>query len=132
MKPEPALRGGRTVGSRASRPGRPETARMNLAYTVTARFEEIIVADEFLHWLRHGHMQAVMDGGADRAEVVRWTEPEEEQHTITVRYRFPDRSIFERYVAHHAEELRDEGAERFPPSRGVTFSRTVGEILLPV
>ena len=111
---------------------RSDTAAMSLAYTVTARFEEIIVADEFLHWLRHGHMQAVMNGGADRAEVVRRTEPEEEQHTITVRYRFPDRSFFERYVAHHAEGLRDEGAERFPPSRGVTFSRTVGKILLPV
>lgn len=132
MKSEPAFRGGRPVGSRASGPDRSDTARMSLAYTVTARFEEIIVADEFLHWLRHGHMQGVMAGGADRAEVVRWTEPEEEQHTITVRYRFPDRSIFEQYVAHHAEGLRNEGAERFPPSRGVTFSRTVGEILLPV
>lgn len=108
-----------------------DTSSMALAYTVTARFEDLDVAEEFVHWLRHGHMQAVMAGGADRAEVVRWTEPEEEQHTVTVRYRFPDRDAFERYMEAHAPMLQEEGAERFPPSRGVTFSRTIGEIQLP-
>jgi hypothetical protein len=105
---------------------------MPIAYTVTARFEDNDIAEEFVYWLRYGHMQAVLAGGGDRAEVVHWTEPEEDEKTITVRYRFPDRAAFERYLEHHAPGLRDEGAERFPPSRGVTFSRTVGEILLPV
>ena len=104
---------------------------MPLAYTVTARFEDLEVAEEFVHWLRHGHMQDVMEGGADRAEVVRWDEPEEVQHTVTVRYRFPDRSAFDRYLEAHAPILQEEGAQRFPPSRGVTFSRTIGEIMLP-
>ncbi len=104
---------------------------MPIAYTVTARFEEHDVAEDFVHWLRFGHMRAVLDGGADRAEVVRWTDPEEEETTVTGRYRFPDRTAFDTYLAHHAPGLRDEGTERFPPSRGVTFSRTIGEILLP-
>ena len=104
---------------------------MSLAYTVTARFEDLDVAEEFVHWLRHGHMQDVMKGGADRAEVVRWSEPQEEQHTVTVRYRFPDRSTFDEYLDAHAPILQEEGAERFPTSRGVTFSRTVGVIMLP-
>lgn len=104
---------------------------MAIAYTVTARFEDLDVAEDFVDWLRLGHMQAVVGGGADRAEVVRWMEPAEEQHTVTVRYRFPDRSTFERYVSEHAPVLQEEGLERFPPSRGVTFNRTVGEILLP-
>ena len=110
---------------------RRDALQMALAYTVTARFEDHEVAEEFVHWLRHGHMQDVMNGGADRAEVVRWSEPPEERHTVTVRYRFPDRTTFDEYLDAHAPILQEEGIERFPPSRGVSFSRTIGVIMLP-
>ena len=106
---------------------------MPVSYTLQVSFEDADVAEEWIDWMRGGHMQALLDHGADRAELVRWTDLEAAEGIIrmTARYRFPDRETFDTYLREYAEVLRSDGMKRFPPSRGIIYTRTVGEILLP-
>lgn len=102
---------------------------MPVSYTLEVTFQDADVANEWTDWMRGGHMQALLAHGADRAELVRWSD--EDDIRFTARYRFPTRADFDTYLAEHAEDLRADGMKRFPPSRGIVYSRTVGEILLP-
>ena len=106
---------------------------MPVSYTLEVTFKDPAVAEEWTEWMRGGHMQALLAHGADRAELVRWSTDEtgEEEIRFTARYRFPSQAAFDVYIAQFAEELRADGMKRFPPSRGIVYSRTVGEILLP-
>ena len=106
---------------------------MPVSYTLEVTFQDPAVAEEWTEWMRGGHMQALLAHGADRAELVRWSDAEtiDDEIRFTARYRFPTRADFDAYIAQHAEELRNDGMKRFPPSRGIVYSRTVGEILLP-
>jgi hypothetical protein len=97
-----------------------------IAYTVAASFTAAAVADEWLRWLREGHVADVLAGGAERAVIVRLDGPGRE---FEVRYEFPSREAFDRYLADHAPRLRAEGLARFPPERGVAYRRSVGEVL---
>jgi len=99
---------------------------MSLRYTVTARFEDAAVAEEWLEWLRTGHCQAVLDGGATRAEVLQL---ESAPVVLEVRYNFPDRATLAAYEQHHAPALRAEGLARFPTERGIVYGRTVGAVV---
>jgi hypothetical protein len=94
-----------------------------VAYTVAATFADAALAEAWLRWLRDGHIAAVLDGGASRAEVVALDEP---AHSYEVRYRFPSREAFARYERDHAPRLRAEGLWLFPPERGVSYRRSVG------
>ncbi|MFI4896906.1 MAG: hypothetical protein ACIARR_03690, partial [Phycisphaerales bacterium JB059] len=75
----------------------------------------------------NGHIQAVLRGGATRAQVIRSADAEDPRR-VEVRYAFPTQEAFETYVADHAPALRAEGLERFGPGSGVEFARSLGRI----
>lgn len=84
------------------------------------------LADEWLAWLRGGHIADLLAGGATVAEIIAIDQP---PLTYEVRYRFPNRQTFERYEKETAPRLRAEGLKRFPPEKGITYRRTVGEVV---
>lgn len=71
-------------------------------------------------------MQAVIRGGASSATIVRQQEPDPLR--IEVRYVFPSREAFDRYVREFAPALRAEGLALFGPDSGVEFVRSLGVI----
>lgn len=97
-----------------------------IAYTVTATLPDEAVAREYLEWLRAGHLAAVVAGGADQAYVVRVTDPPTPIQ-VEARYRFVDEAALARYLHDAAPSLRADGLRRFPPERGITFVRRVGD-----
>jgi hypothetical protein len=102
---------------------------MSIAYTVTADFDDLAVAAEYVRWLQEGHLAAVLDGGATEATLVRVEPSPAAPLRFEVRYRFPSMDTFRRYEAEFAPRLRAEGLARFPASRGVRMARALGEVL---
>jgi hypothetical protein len=98
---------------------------MQVWYSVTAKFSDLKVRDEYLAWLADGHMQAVITGGAVQARSVIL---DGDHLTVQSQYIFPSRQAYDGYVAVHAPALRVDGLKRFPPERGVTFARQLGNI----
>ena len=96
-----------------------------VAYTVAVAFPNRDLADEWLRWLRDGHVAEVLAGGATRAEIVALDGP---SLAFEVRYRFPSREALDRYEREHAPRLRAEGLRLFPIEKGVVYRRTVGVI----
>lgn len=98
-------------------------------YTVACRFisgnQEL--ANSWVAWLRDGHLQDVMDGGACSAEVVQIDDnvPHYEIH-----YRFATRESLNRYLKEFAPRLREEGLERFPLALGLEYRRSTGVVCL--
>ena len=99
------------------------------AYTVSCRFTEETVAHEWVEWLRIEHLDEVLAAGALDAEVVRL---DGDAIVLEVRYHFPDRAAFDRYVRDSAPALRARGLELFPPERGLAYARSSGDVLIPV
>ncbi|MBL8763711.1 MAG: DUF4286 family protein [Phycisphaerae bacterium] len=101
-----------------------------IAYTVVARLPSLAIRDEYCHWLESGHIDHVLRHGAHSAMIVRLEgQTGEAAQFVEVRYIFPTRQVFDEYLRAHAPALRAEGVRLFGPARGVTFSRTVGEIV---
>ncbi|MBL9147097.1 MAG: DUF4286 family protein [Phycisphaerae bacterium] len=98
---------------------------MELSYVVHATFRDAAVLDEWIAWLRGGHLADVMAGGALTAEVVRL---DGEAIAAEARYRFASRDAFARYEREFAPRLRAEGMAKFPPERGVTYRRATGVV----
>jgi hypothetical protein len=96
-----------------------------VAYTVAVTFTDATLADEWLAWLRGGHIAQVIAGGATEARIVELDAAE--GRAFEVRYRFPSREAFARYEREFAPKLREEGARLFPAEKGVAYRRTVGE-----
>jgi hypothetical protein len=96
-----------------------------IAYTVMVTFSDGPLADQWLRWLREGHIAEVLQGGATRAEIIALDAP---AHAYEVHYRFPSREAFERYEREHAPRLRAEGLRLFPVEKGVSYRRSVGVI----
>lgn len=101
-----------------------------LAYSVIACFPDEATRDEYVEWLRKGHIEQVIKGGASSASIVildraAAADPIE----IEVRYLFASRAVFDDYVQRHAPALRSEGLRKFPLERGVTFRRTIGRLI---
>jgi hypothetical protein len=104
-----------------------------IAYTVTAEFDDPAVAQEWIAWLRDGHLAAVIAGGALDATIVQLDRDAgggESDGPIRceVRYHFASRESFRRYEQEHAPRLRAEGLLRFPPHRGIKMARSVGTV----
>lgn len=101
-----------------------------VSYVVTAALPDVATRDEYARWLLDGHVQAVLAGGANRAEVIGIEDPATPL-AVQSRYEFPDRAAFDRYIAEVAPRLRAEGVARFGSRPGVSFARLVGTILGP-
>lgn len=112
-------------GARITDWNRPIT---RIVHTVAATLPDRRSADDYVRWLEGGHIGAVLELGAHSALVVRITDPAAPIR-IESRYIFSTRTLFDRYIERHAVALRADGLKRFPPESGVTFARTVGEII---
>jgi hypothetical protein len=95
-------------------------------YTIQVVFDDDSVAEEWLEWLREGHAADLIAGGAERVEVIQLDGP---QTTLEARYDFRDRDAFEQYERESAPRLREEGTQRFPPSRGARYRRSTGVVV---
>ncbi len=95
-----------------------------IVYSVVATLPDRQTLDAYVDWLRGGHLQGVLAGGAMRAQIHRMIEPILQVET---RYEFPDRASFDRYEHEFAPALRAEGRERFGSIPGVSFVRSMGE-----
>lgn len=103
---------------------------MPIAYTVIATFLDQATQDEYVQWLEDGHVDQVIAGGAHSAMIVRLDRPTDaDPHRVEVRYVFSTRELLDRYVTHEAPKLRAQGLAKFPPERGISFQRTVGQIV---
>ena len=96
---------------------------MTYRYTVSAAFDHEAVAVEWLEWLRAGHCQEVLDGGALQVEVLRL---DSMPCHFEARYVFQDRAAFIAYENSVAPVLRQDGLQRFPESRGICYARSTG------
>jgi hypothetical protein len=97
-----------------------------VCYTVAATFADAGLTEAWLHWLREGHIASVLAGGATCAEILLM---DGTPHSYEVRYRFPSREAFQRYEQEHAPRLRAEGLRLFPVEKGVSYRRSLGEVL---
>lgn len=95
-------------------------------YTVACTFTDPAVAEDWAAWLRRRHLAEVVAAGARAARLVRL---DGEALCYQACYRFASRADFERYQRDHGPRLRAEGLERFPLTLGLTYSRSVGEVL---
>jgi hypothetical protein len=96
-----------------------------IAYTVCVTLPDEALAREWLRWLREGHVQDMLAGGASAAEFVALDQP---ALAYEVRYRFPSREAFDRYERESAPRLRAEGLRLFPVEKGVAYRRSVGVV----
>jgi hypothetical protein len=99
-----------------------------IAYSVFATLPDERTREEYIAWLRAGHLNEVIRGGAQSATIMKVTEPAVPV-CVETRYLFSSRDAFDRYVADHAPALRADGLKRFGPERGVKFERKIGELL---
>ncbi len=97
-----------------------------IAYTVAVTFKDPALANEWLRWLRGGHIAEVLAGGATRAEIITL---DGEACAYEVRYCFPSREVFAAYEKNHAPRLRAEGLHKFPVEKGVAYKRSVGTVI---
>ena len=98
---------------------------MKIAYTVAVTFSNSSLVEDWLTWLKHGHIADVLAGGASDAEIIELDGP---TCSYEVRYHFPSREAFAKYEKEHAPRLRAEGLARFPADKGVTYRRSVGVV----
>ena len=98
-------------------------------YTVACDFTNMDVAEQWLSWLRDEHLREVCEAGAIQAEAVRLdAAPAGSAVRCEARYRFASRQAFEQYEREQAPRLRAEGLKRFPLERGLSYTRSTGEI----
>lgn len=99
-----------------------------IAYTVCATFQNHDLAEQWLAWLRDGHIAEVVSGGAIDAEIIE-LDGAAPARAFEVRYRFPSRESFELYENEHAPRLRTEGLKLFPVEKGISYRRVIGRVV---
>ena len=100
-----------------------------VCYCVIATLPDEAIVAEYIAWLRDGHVDQVIAGGAHSAMIVRLeTDATESRPRIMTQYVFSTRQLFDQYVERHAPALRADGLVRFPPERGIAFVRLAGDI----
>ena len=115
----------------ATRAAEEETA---LEYRVTATIRGRALAAEYIAWLRAGHLQEVIEGGAREARLLelkestidRGAEAEIEVESV---YIFSSEEAFTRYEVDSAPALRAEGIALFG-ERPIRFARRVSRLHL--
>ncbi len=96
-------------------------------YSVTATLPNKDLLCKYLEWLQNGHIHAVLQGGALRAQVVQ-LEAEDGSLRVRTLYEFANPQAFTDYVRDHAPALRADGLARFGPHTGTRFEREQGTI----
>ena len=96
-------------------------------YSVRCDFTESArdTVDQWLSWMCSTHIQEVLEAGAAVAELI---EIESDLPCFQVNYQFESVHAFARYESEHAPRLRHDSLKRFPISKGISYSRTLGEI----
>jgi Domain of unknown function (DUF4286) len=97
----------------------------HVLYIVTAEIDESDVAAHWLQWIKGGHLQAVMAGGASNATVYQTAAEAGAPVRIEVHYRFGSTDGLQHYLNETAPRLRAEGLAAFPPASGVRLSRRI-------
>lgn len=101
---------------------------MRLHYSVLATMPTQALRDAYVEWLSTGHIEDVVQGGAESGEVIVLDRASDsEPWQVLTRYVFPSRDVFDRYVLLHAPCLRAEGIAKFGQS--VSFERHIGEVV---
>eukprot|EP01031_Cornospumella_fuschlensis_P022533 gene22533-27502_t len=97
-------------------------------YIVTATLRDVGILDEYVNWLKGGHVQLVVAGGARSAEVVVL---DSDDHTVRVEsiYLFDSRAALQAYFDGPALELREDGKRLWMDTGKVSFSRRVGNVV---
>lgn len=95
-------------------------------YSVKCTLPSASLAEEYIAWLRDGHLTDVVAAGASTAEAIRF---DGEPTVVESRYTFSDREAFSAYERDHAPTLRAEGLTRFPPDLGLQFTRATGFLI---
>lgn len=98
-----------------------------VAYTVTVHFTGTERVDGWLAWMRGKHLADVRSAGAVAAELVELDT--DEGRLFEARYRFGSREAFAAYERDHAPRLRAEGLARFPAEAGISYRRSMGEVI---
>ncbi|MCZ6835653.1 MAG: DUF4286 family protein [Planctomycetota bacterium] len=97
-----------------------------IAYTVACTFQNEALAEEWIQWLLDEHLAEVIDAGAMDASVVKL---DGNTPRCEVHYHFESREAFNAYEREHAPRLRDAGLAKFPLKRGLSYIRSVGEVV---
>lgn len=111
----------------------PTPSPVRVCYQVVATLPDEPTARDYIAWLQDGHVDQVLAAGAHAAIIVRLdpepAAPSTPKPRVMTQYIFSTRDTFDRYIAHHAPSLRADGLKRFPPDRGITFTRQQGTII---
>jgi hypothetical protein len=100
-----------------------------LLYSVTATLPDEAAAEEYAQWLRDGHVEEVVAAGRARwGRVFRMIDPPEPVR-VESQYLFESAADFEKYVADHANRLRNEGLLKFPTARGFRYERRLSRLV---
>ena len=102
-----------------------------IRYTVIANVKSEHL-EEYLAWLKNGHVQALIDeGGALSGEVVQLDASPEGVSRVASNYIFPSRGAVDSYAGSEvAARLRGEGVSMFMDTQKVvSFERLVGPII---
>ncbi len=98
-----------------------------IAYSVTCTFQNESLAREWLEWIESEHLGEVIAAGAIDAEVVIL---DGNPMRCEARYHFASREQFNIYEREHAPRLRNEGLKKFPLTRGMSYVRSMGEVVV--
>lgn len=98
-----------------------------IAYSVTCTFQNESLAREWLEWIESEHLGGVIAAGAIDAEVVIL---DGNPMRCETRYHFASREEFNIYEREHAPRLRNEGLKKFPLTRGMSYVRSMGEVVV--
>ncbi len=93
-------------------------------YSVTATLNTQIAKDQYLTWLKSGHVQALLQW-AIRAEIID-LHSDSNQFQVKSMYLFKDQDAFQHYLQEGAPKLRAEGAV-IAQELGIQFLRQSGE-----
>jgi hypothetical protein len=101
------------------------------SYVVRIALDDASLLAPYVAWLRDPHLADVCAAGAEHGEISLLDE-----RTVEARYRFASRGAYERYEREEAPRLRAQGLEVLAklgvsPGKGVTFTRTSGEMSIP-
>ena len=99
-----------------------------ICYMVTATLPSEAVAEEYVAWLRDGHVAQVIAGGARTGMIVRLDVEAGGLARVMTQYVFASRTAFDQYVRQHAPALGGGGLRRCGAETGGRLGGAVGEV----